>query len=446
MVTSLRAASKAWLAALLLAPALCAAAGPEATRYSAAVATEWFRVVLPAIQQTPGQSPPVAARTLAYLGLGLHEAIVAGIPQGRSLAGQLVELESLPPAQPDDTLHWPTVANSTLAALTAMLLPNASPDWKARFEALERSMPVLQPQDFDPQQRTPEVIVRSQTHGRLLAMALMTWARTDGGHDVLGARRQRLDAQFVAPSGPGAWVPTPPRFGRPALPHWGQNRAFLPTLDRCRVPGPPAYDGQPGSAFHREAAEVLRVGTRPSEEERRIALYWADDPGKSPTPAGHWSWILTDLLRDRRADLATAAQQYAQLGIAMSDAFIATWKIKYELNLLRPVTYIQLVLDANWVPPTMETPPFPEYPSGHSVVSGAAAELLERYYGRETAIEDRFHNDRGWGPRRFTSVAAAAREAGLSRLYAGIHFRSAIEHGGTLGRCIGAQALALQMR
>lgn len=437
---------KAGFAALLLAAAPCFGAGPEATRYGAAVATEWFRTVLPALQQTPGQSPPVAARTLAYLGLGLHEAIVAGIPQGRSLAGQLVELESLPPAQPDDTLHWPTVANATLAALTAMLLPNAPADWKARFETLERSMPVLQPQDFDPGQRTPEVIVRSETHGRLLAMALMTWARTDGGHDVLGARRQRLDANYVAPSGPGAWVPTPPRFARPLLPHWGANRPFLASLEACRIPGPPRYDEQPGSAFHREAAEVLRVGTRPSDEERRIALYWADDPGKTPTPAGHWSWILTDLLRERRANLASAAEQYARLGIAMSDAFVATWKIKYEVNLLRPVTYIQLALDANWVPPTMETPPFPEYPSGHSVQSAAAAEVLERFYGRHTAFEDRFHNDRGWGPQRFTSFAAAAQQAAVSRLYAGIHFRSAVEHGSTLGRCIGAQALALQTR
>ena len=130
----------------------------------------------------------------------------------------------------------------------------------------------------------------------------------------------------------------------------------------------------------------------------------------------------------------------------MSDAFVATWKIKFELNLLRPVTYIQLTLDANWVPPTMETPPFPEYPSGHSVQSGAAAEVLERFYGRDTAFEDRFHNDRGWGPQRFTSFAAAAQQAAVSRLYAGIHFRSAIEHGSTLGRCIGAQALALQTR
>jgi hypothetical protein len=411
------------------------------------VATEWFRVVLPAIQQTPGQSPPVAARTIAYLGLGLYESIVEGVPGRRSLAGQLNELESLPPAQPDEVLHWPTVANAALAALTRMLLPNAPPDWKARFDTLERNLPITQSADFDPAQRSAEVIVRSETHGRLVAMAIMTWARTDGGHDVLGARRMRLDAGYVSPSGTGAWVPTPPRFARPLLPYWGENRTFLAApLQRCAPPGPPRYDETPGSPFHREADEVRRAGTQPTEEQRRVALYWADDPGKTPTPAGHWAWILTDLLRDKRASLAAAAEQYARLGIAMSDAFVATWKVKYQVNLLRPVTYVQLAFDAQWLPPLMETPPFPEYPSGHSVQSGAAAAVLEAYHGKDQPFEDRAHNDRGWGPQRFPSFAAAARQAALSRLYAGIHFRSAIEHGETMGRCIGAEALRLSTR
>ena len=434
------------LAPLMLACATAAQAHimlPDAKHYSAAVATEWFRVILPAIQQTPGQSPPVAARTLAYISLGLYESVVAGMPGQRTFAGQLNELESLPPAQPDEALHWPTVANATLAALTRMLLPNAPADWMARFDALERNMPVAQSADFNPAERTPEVIIRSETHGRLLAMALMTWARTDGGHDVLGARRVRLDSSYVSPSGLGAWVPTPPRFARPLLPYWGTNRTFMRGLQKCDPPGPPRYDETPGSRFYREAQEVHKTSVQATEEQRRNALYWADDPGKTPTPAGHWAWILTDLLRDRKADLATAAERYARLGMATSDSFVALWKVKYDINLLRPVTYIQLVFDANWVPPLMETPPFPEYPSGHSVQSGAAAAVLEGFYGRDTPFEDRTHNDRGWGPKRFKSFAAAAQEAAMSRLYAGIHFRSAIEHGVAQGRCIGALALAL---
>ena len=376
-----------------------------------------------------------------------YESILAGLPGRRSFAGQLSELESLPEAQPDEVLHWPTVANATLAALTQMLLPNAPPDWKARFEALERNMPVAQLADFDPVQHTPEVIIRSETHGKLLAMALMTWARTDGGHDVLGPRRVRLDAAYVSPSLPGAWVPTPPRFARPLLPNWGSNRPFMPDIHRhCVPPGPPRYDEAVGSAFYREAEEVWHTSVGATEEQRRVALYWADDPGKTPTPAGHWAWILTDLLRDRKATLATAAEQYARLGIAMSDAFVAAWKVKFEVNLLRPVTYIQLAFDGNWVPPLMETPPFPEYPSAHSVQSGAAAAVLEAFYGSDTAFDDRTHNDRGWGPKRFRDFRSAADEASASRLYAGIHFPSAIEHGVTQGRCIGAQALALLTR
>ncbi|HET7528173.1 MAG TPA: vanadium-dependent haloperoxidase [Burkholderiaceae bacterium] len=436
---------------VLFAAGLCAGAhgegnGPPASRYSAAVATEWFRVVLPAIQQTPGQSPPVAARTLAYLGIGLYESIIEGLPGQRSLTGQLSELESLPPAQPDETLHWPTVANAALGALARMLLPNAPPDWKARFDTLERNLPIADSTDFDPALRSPEVILRSETHGRLVAMAIMTWARTDGGHDVLGPRRVRLDAGYVSPSGPGAWVPTPPRFARPLLPYWGDNRPFLATLARCAPPGPPRYDETPGSPFYREADEVRRAGTQPTEEQRRSALYWADDPGKTPTPAGHWAWILTDLLRDHRATLDAAAEQYARIGIAMSDAFVATWQAKYKFNLLRPVTYIQLAFDAQWLPPLMETPAFPEYPSGHSVQSAAAATVLAALYGSERPFEDRTHNDRGWGPQRFASFAAASRQAALSRLTAGIHFRSAIEHGETMGRCIGAEAMRLTTR
>ena len=428
-------------------PAMSNAQSPDASRYSAAVATEWFRVVLPAIQQTPGQSPPVAARTLAYLGIGLYESIVAGLPGHRSLAGQLSELESLPPAQPNEVLHWPTVANATLAALTMMLLPNAPADWKARFDTLERNMPVAQIADFNPAERTPEVIIRSETHGKLLAMALMTWARTDGGHDAIGPRRLRLDAAYVSPSGQGTWVPTPPRFARPLLPNWGSNRPFMASaIAGCVPPGPPKYDERPGSAFYREAEEVWRTSVKAGEEQRRIALYWADDPGKTPTPAGHWAWILTDLLRDRKATLATAAEHYARMNLAMSDAFIACWKTKFEVNLIRPVTVIQLLFDSNWVPPLMETPPFPEYTSGHSVQSGAAAAVLEGLYGADTPFEDRTHNDRGWGPKRFRSFRAAADEAAMSRLFAGIHFRSAIEHGVAQGRCIGAQALALITR
>ena len=169
-------------AAMLSALTVCAAqaqapATPRpAQQYSAAVAIDWFSLALQLTQQTPGFSPPVAARAFAYLGLALYESVLPGMPEYASLAGQLNELSSLPWAQPDEVLHWPTVANAAMATMTRMMWSNASAENKARIDLLERTMAIKASQDFDPSIRTPEIINRSETFGKLMAMAIMTWA------------------------------------------------------------------------------------------------------------------------------------------------------------------------------------------------------------------------------------------------------------------------------
>ncbi len=412
---------------------------------SHAVATEWMALALNLIQQTPGFSPPVAARALGYLGLTLYESVVPGMPERQSLAGQLNELSSLPWAQPDEPLHWPTVANAALATMSRMMFPTATAENKGRIDQLERSLPLKLSADFDPVVRTPEVINRSESFGKLMAMAVMTWARTDGGHAAWAPLR-RDQANYLPPSGPGQWSATPPAFAPPLLPLWGQNRPFvLKTAADCPAPPPPPFSEAADSAFYADAKEVLAVSNAATQAQRQFALYWADDPLKTPTPAGHWAFIAGDVLKARKASLADAAQTYAQLNIAMSDAFIAAWHTKYSLNVMRPVTYIQLGLDSNWVPQLMHTPPFPEYPSGHSVQSSAAAAVLSNVFGANTAFTDNTHNDRGWGPRPFSSFASAANEAALSRLYGGIHFRFGVEGGQVQGRCVGERVLAVKL-
>jgi PAP2 superfamily len=427
-----------------------AATAPPAARpaadHSANVATEWFMLALQLTQQTPGFSPPVASRALAYLGLALYESVAPGIPNSASLAGQLNELSSLPWAQPDEALHWPTVANASMASMTRLMFSNASAENKARIDLLERSLPLKYGQDFDPSVVNAEISNRSETFGKLMAMALMTWARTDGGHESWGPPR-RTRAPYVPPSGAGHWSATPPAFAPALLPWWGENRPFaLKQPSDCPTPPPPAYSEDPASAFHREALEVYRLSNQATQEQRQFALYWADDPGKTPTPAGHWVHIATDLLKARKAALADAAQTYAGLTVAMADAFIAAWHSKYQHNLLRPVTYVQLVIDSNWTPGLMSTPPFPEFPSGHSVQSAAAAAILARSFGTDTPFTDNTHNDRGWGPRNFRSFKAAADEAALSRLYAGIHFRSGVELGKVQGECVARTVLGLNFK
>lgn len=437
------------LAAALLVPAVPRAQEPvarPASAFSANVAVDWFQLSLQLAQQTPGFSPPVTARALGYLGLTLYESVVPGMPAHQSLAGQLNELSSLPWAQPDEVLHWPTVANAALATMNRMMFPTASAENKGRIDLLERSLPLKHTQDFDPATVTPDIGNRSESFGKLMAMAVMTWARTDGGHEGWGPLR-RSQANFVPPSGPGLWSPTPPGFAPPLLPYWGANRPMaLRSVADCPAPSPPAYSEEAGSAFFQEAQEVWRIANAATQPQRQAALYWADDPGKTPTPAGHWAFIAGDVLKARKATLADAAEAYARLTIAMSDAFVAGWATKYQLNLIRPVTYVQLVIDSNWVPQLMHTPPFPEYPSGHSVQSAAAAGVLGALFGTDTGFTDNTHNDRGWGPRTFRSFKAAADEAALSRLYAGIHFRSGVEGGKVQGACVAQKVMALKTR
>ncbi len=417
-----------------------------ASDYSANVATEWFNLVLQLVQQTPGFSPPVASRALGYLGLTLYESVVPGMPGHRSLAGQLNELSSLPWAQPDEVLHWPTVANAALATMTRMMVPTASAENKAKIDLLERTLPIKYGADFDPTAVTPEITFRSETFGRLMAMAVMTWARTDGGHEAWGPLR-RDQTPFVPPSGPGLWTATPPLFAKPLLPGWGRNRPFvLKTAADCPAPPPPAYSEEPGSEFRKQGDEVYRISSAITQEQRQFALYWADDAGKTPTPSGHWAWIAGDVLKARKANLAVAAETYARLNIAMADAFIAAWATKYQTNVIRPVTYIQIAIDSNWAPTLLPTPPFPDYPSGHAVQSAAAATVLAQLFGDKTAFTDNTHNDRGWGPRSFPSFRAAADEAAMSRLYGGIHYRFSATGGRVQGDCVGQKALAVKFQ
>lgn len=439
LLPGLGAASGLGVAALRAQPA-----DAPASAHSAQVAIDWFDLAARIAQLSPGQSPPVVSRALAYLAVALHEAVLAGLPGQASLAGQLSELQSLPPAQPDESYHWPTVAHAALGTMVRMMFPSATAEMKARIDALERDLPLQRPADFEPVRLDADRSIRSTTHGKLMAMAVMTWARTDGGHDHhLPARA--FPTRYLVPSGPGLWVPTPPRFDRALLPGWGRNRPFVAGLiETCAPPPPLPYSEHPGSPFHREAEEVWQRARQPTQAQRQTALYWADDAGKTPTPAGHWLVILNDRLRERQASLADAALAYAQLNLAMADAFIGCWAAKYRDHLLRPVTYIQQVFDSQWLPPLMETPPFPEYPSGHSVQSAAAADVLAARFGARTAFIDHAHDDRGWGPRSFESFAAAAQEAALSRLYAGIHFRAAVEQGQAQGRRIAARVLGLR--
>ncbi len=409
--------------------------------YDAEVATAWFDLQLKLVRETGGFTPPVAARAFAYTGVTLYEAVVPGMPEYQSMVGQLNDLQVVPQPETNAAYHWPSVANSALDSITRALFPTATEENQAAIDTLNRAFG----QQFLAEMDT-STYERSVTYGRAVANAIFDWSVSDGGHE---GYLTNFPADYVPPVGDGLWIPTPRLNGdpQPALqPYWGENRTFvLAASDQCAITEPLAYSTEVDSNFYIEALEVYKVTTNLSSEKAEIAEFWADDPGQTATPPGHSISVTTQVLRQEAARLDLAAEAYARIGIAVADAFIGCWSNKYVHNLLRPVTYIQEVFDAEWMP-LLNTPPFPEYPSGHSVQSGATAAVLTTLFGENYAFTDHTHDDRGFTPRNFSSFAEMAEEAAMSRLYGGIHYRAAIVDGIAQGECIGEQVNALTFK
>lgn len=407
-------------------------AWPGASAYDAEVPTAWFDLALRLVRTTQGFSPPVVSRAFGYAGVALYEAVAPGITKRGSFVGVLNGLTRAPgPA--DSAYHWPTVANSALAAILRLLFPTTPSVNIAAIDELERRFAA------EAQASLPfGIYKRSVSRGAEMARHVFDWSMTDGGHEAF---LNNFPA-YTPPSGPGLWVPTPPGLLRALQPYWGANRPFvLGSGETCSSGPPPSFSESVDSAFYAEALDCYRVTSDLTPEQEAIARFWSDDPGQTATPPGHSISILTQVARELNLTLDRAAEAYAKVGIAVADAFISCWRTKYNYNLLRPVTYIRSVIDPNWTS-LLVTPPFPEYTSGHSVQTAAAAQVLTSLFGQLT-FTDHTHDARGLPPRSFSSFAAAAEEAAISRLYGGIHFRAAIERGLEQGACIGEHVTAL---
>jgi membrane-associated phospholipid phosphatase len=369
--------------------------------------------------------------------VALYESVVQGSDRNRSLVGQLNALTGVPEPLPRREYHWPAVANAALAHAIRGIFPTLTPASLAAVDALEAR--------FEEQfaarigQRSLE---RSTEHGRAVASAILEWAEGDG-FAAFNA------CPYVPAPVAGAWKPTPPSFSpNPAQPCWGQLRPMV-IVDgtACPALGHPEFSTDPVSEFAAAARHVREVGVSLTEEQKTIATFWADNPGATGTPPGHWIAIVGQLARTHRLSLMTAAEAYARVGIAVTDAFIACWSVKYSTNLLRPVSYISENIDAAWLP-YLATPPFPTYTSGHSTQSGAASVVLADQFGRKRftdTIRADLKLEPLLAPRTFASFSAAAAEAAVSRLYGGIHYVFDNEHGLETGQCVG-RTIAREIR
>lgn len=406
------------------------------TNAGAAIPVSWYQLQFKLIKETPGYSPPVAARALAYTGIALHEAVTNGDPYGHSLCGQLDGLYNLPHPQRGKKYNWAIAANSALATITKKLYPNVSPANAALIVALDSANSISARGNS-----SSEEAIRSAIFGRNIADSIYAWSATDGGKD---GYLNNFPTDYVPPVGPAFWVPTPPQFQRALLPYWGNNRLLVrPRRPETAGIAHPGFSTDTASAFYKAAYFVYNKLNTLTPEENTIARYWADGGGTF-TPPGHMLAITAQLVTERNLSLTEAAKLFAQVGISENDGGIVCWKYKYKYNLLRPITYIQQYISASWPGTVIVTPPFPSYTSGHATFSGAAGAVLSAYFGANFSFTDNQKVADGFTPRTFTNFQQMVDEAAISRIYGGIHYQFDSEVGAATGRDVALRVIGLR--
>jgi PAP2 superfamily protein len=397
--------------------------------FDAAVPVAYYQLSLGFSKRTAGFTPPVQARAFGYMGLALYESVVGGMPDHRSIASQLNGVGTLPKAV-GIPYNWALVANAALAEVMRGLWgdkTNLATQNIADLDALEASLAAQYSAGVP-----PGIAKLSTQFGHQVGAAVFATSRDDGGDE---SYLTNFPTSYVPPTGPAFWVPTAP--GQIAMqPFWAMKVATLAlsSADQCDPGPPPAYSEDPASAFYGEANLDYQISHTLTPEQLTIARYWADGPGTISGP-GHSLAIVSEIVVQQNANLAMAAEAYARAGIADADALTAIWSAKYRYNLVRPVTYIRRVIDPSWTA-LLPTPPFPEYVSAHSGQSAAVLATLEALYGDNVSFVDHAHDQDGFAPRSFSRILDAAVEAGMSRLYAGIHFMSGNLNGRALGLCV----------
>lgn len=460
-------------AAITTAAALTACGRPPAD--DSRMVSEWMHTLY-GVVRTERISPPIASRFMAYASVALYEGLAAADPRLPSAAGILNGLSGLPAAGQGQRYDGTLIAVAAERVVLDSLLAEALPATQATLDGIVDSLTETR----NALGVSEAVRTRSQELGRRMGMAIVAWSRTDGFDTTRGR-------PYVAPLGPGFWlndtpasnyasqnlsgatdfvgldnpanntrggaasdrgliVNRPKRTGLKALPpvnmagatepYWGRVRPFvLKTWNECPIEDPPAYSTDNFSARYREAKQVYDIGRALTPEQRAIAFYWADNAGETGTPSGHWVAIASQMVSELKLSASDAARLFVLTAVAQADAFIAAWGYKYQFNTIRPRTYIRRVIDPDWEP-LIPTPPFPEYPAGHSTQSLAAAAAIISMLG-DLPFEDSTGLAIGAGVGRFKAFSEAALEAGESRIYGGIHFESGNAAGRSIGECIG---------
>lgn len=379
-------------------------------------------------------TPPVASRIYVYSSLASYEAIKYSIEGAPSLTARLQGFKPMP--QPEKGKLY----DYTLAATKA-------------FFTVVRKVKVFSVDSLTKHEESVynsyKEILDKETYNRSIALGESIGEVTLQRAATDGYLKSRGKPKHLGSNEPGKWRPTPPDYMDGI--EWCWNTMQPMVLDSASLfipPRPPAYSKDSSSIFFKYVKEVYDISRNLSEEQKTIAKYWDDNPfvmehsghmmfaNKKITPGGHWMGIAAIAAKETKANPVKTAQTYALTAIALYDAFISCWDEKYRSNVVRPVTVINEWFDPGWSP-FLQTPPFPEYISGHSTITASAATVLEALYGDNFAFQDTSDLRYIGMQRHFNSFRQAADEASISRVYGGIHYRSGIEAGAEQGKKIG---------
>lgn len=379
-------------------------------------------------------SPPVASRIYAYVS-------VAGYEAGRhqdstlvSLGGQLHGLDDVPQPEKGKVYCFPLAAVEATLKMARVLI--FSEDQLDAFTEEVLS-------DYRDSGLPEDVYTRSVAYGDAVAEHITKWSGKDN------YKQSRSFPKYSIDQKDSTWKPTPPAYMDAIEPHWSKIRTFvIDSASQFRPTPPPPFSADKKSDFYALADYVYQAGKSLTPEQRDIASFWDCNPfvmnvkghvmfaTKKISPGGHWMNITRLACKTTHSSAARAAEAYVRVALSLADGFIACWDEKYRSQLIRPETYINLYIDENWMP-LLQTPPFPEYISGHSVISGAAATALTGVFGDNVQFTDSTEVEFGLSARSFKSFDAAADEAAISRLYGGIHYLPACDTGLVMGQNIG---------
>ncbi len=379
-------------------------------------------------------TPPVASRIYVYPNIAFYECIRTDDPSLPDLAGKLNGLKPIP-ATPQNKPVDNFVAACVSFSYVAQALVGSEykiENWRIAFT------------DSLMHQPDTATIKNSILYGRLVADSIIAWTKRDN------YLKSRAMNRYVVGKKPGDWQPTPLDYAQGLEPHWNTIRPLtLNTASQFSPKEKLVFSLDKKSKFYKNMMESYNIVKNLDTVQKATALYWDDNPNVSAnighlnyfihkiSPGGHWLLISQEACIKKGLSVTEASKVCTFTAIGIFDAFISCWDEKYRTNLIRPITIINRVVDRNWVP-FIQTPPFPEATSGHSVISNAASEILTSLLGDHFSFTDEIEIPFGQGTRSFNSFYEASLQSSTSRVYGGIHYpetaRISVLHGRSVGK------------